>query len=181
MCFTFQKSKFLSCLLFSIVFPVSVICDSSIDKAENNFNSTLSVVLRDLKADLIKSNHPSNITDLLTPSNIHKLFAERNKQLNFSKPTFDEVPTQIKSTSNMENSEIKSMTNKSEESDNKSGRTKMEKRARRKEMRKKCMSLSKQFSESGVKTQRRIWLVLSNFNVYQLQWRSKVQNCSALE
>ena len=160
MCFTFQKSKFVSFLFFSIVFPVSVICDSSIEKAEDNFNSTLSVVLRDLKAELIKSNHPSNITDLLTPSSIHKLFAERNKQLNFSRSTFDEVPSTIKSRSNINNSEIKSITDKAEESDNKSGRTKMEKRARRKRMRKKCMSLSKQFSESGVKTQRRIWLVL---------------------
>ena len=160
MCLTFQNSKFLLSILFSIVVPVSVICDSSIEKSENYFNSTLSVVLRDLKAELIKSNHPSNITDLLTPSSIHKLFAERNKQLNLSRSAFDEVPTKIKSTSNIENTEIKSTTDKLEESDKKSGRTKMEKRARRKMMRKKCMSLSKQFSESEVKIQCRIWLVL---------------------
>ena len=132
----------------------------SIEKSENYFNSILSVVLRDIKAELIKSNHPSNITDLLTPSSIHKLFVERNKELNLSRSAFDEVPTKIKSASNIDNSEIKFTTDKLEESDKKSGRTKLKKRARRKMMRKKCMSLSKQFSESEVKIQCRIWLLL---------------------
>jgi hypothetical protein len=127
---------------------------SELSKAETNFNSTLSVVLRDLKADLIRRNHPSNVTDLLTPTNIHKLFAQRNKQLNLGRY----APDVIKPTGKVDDQiEVKSSQSKSEESDKKSGRTKYEKRVRRKKMRKKCMSLSKQFSQSGVKAQRRVW------------------------